>query len=632
MVCTVPQESKRGWRRRTAVLLVASGLGGASCADGEASAPPPAAEPDSSVPIAEPESAVENADNQNSADENSDDQNSVAEESIDEESDDEDSTGETATDPASDGNTVVRGSTVYTVDADRSLAEAFAYDSDGRIIAVGDEADVIAAAGLAPTLIEAAGDLVLPGFQDAHVHVPEAGINLDVCFMPGDLGLDDYEAIATECAGEQPDSDWVRAAGASLFGLRDTDESPLDVLDRAVPDRPMIVLDDLGHAVWTNSLGLAAAGIGEDDPNPQGGVFHRMPDGELSGLLLEDAQQLVRNAAAPSGGVNDRGLAVALGELAANGVTTISDAGGYWGQQHPEAWQRASAAGDLTVRALNTLYVYPDLPMAEQLAVFEERFSDDPDSLLQFDTAKIYIDGILDLGTALMLDPYDVPLDADYPSGFSYFTNEQLLDYVDELHAIGYRVNFHVIGDAAVRTALDAVEAIDDDAVSIAGRRHRTTHTYLVDGDDLPRFAELGVVADFQQSDDATRLDYHEHLSEFIGNRAFDLIPTAQLVEAGAAVAMSSDWDAGPLPPLGTVERSLTRYANQVADLATAVELVTIDAAYALGHDDTTGSIEVGKMADFVVLDSNIFDASIDDIDEAQVMLTALAGQIVFER
>lgn len=606
MVCAVPQESKRVWRRHATALLVAAALVAASCSDGEASAPATEVE-------SEPNT-------------------STGESLIDEITTDAASTDETTAGTASDRNTVVRGAAVYTVDPDRSLAEAFAYDSDGIILAVGDEADVIAAAGLAPTVIEAAGDLVLPGFQDAHVHVPEAGINLDVCFMPGDLELDDYAAIAIDCAAEQPDSDWVRAAGASLFGLRDTDESPLDVLDRTVPDRPMIVLDDLGHSVWTNSLGLAEAGIGQDDPNPQGGVFHRRPDGQLSGLLLEDAQQLLRNAAAPSGGVNDRGLAAALVELAANGVTTISDAGGYWGQQHPEAWQRAAAAGELTVRALNTLYVYPDLPMAEQLAAFEERFSDDHDSLLQFDTAKIYIDGILDLGTALMIDPYDVPLDADYPSGFSYFTNDQLLAYVDELHAIGYRINFHVIGDAAVRLALDAVEAIDDDAVSIAERRHRTTHTYLVDGEDLPRFAELGVVADFQQSDDATRLDYHEYLSEFIGDRAFGLIPTAQLIEAGAAVAMSSDWDAGPLPPLGTVERSLTRSANQVPDLATAVELVTINAAYALGHDDATGSIEVGKLADFVVLDSNIFDAPIDDIGDARVMLTVLAGNVVFER
>ncbi len=526
--------------------------------------------------------------------------------------------------------TVVVNAAVYTVDETMEWAEAFAYDADGTIIAVGSEADVTAVAGVDATLIDAAGNLIVPGFQDAHVHVPEAGINLEVCFMPGGLSIEDYEDIAVGCAEEQPDSTWVRAAGASLFDLRDTDESPLDVLDRAVPDRPMIVLDDLGHAIWTNSLGLEAAGIDNGDENPQGGVLHRTADGRLSGLLLEDAQQLVRNAAAPDDDTNYRGLLAALDELALNGVTTISDAGGYWGQNHPAAWQRAHAEGALTVRAMNTLYVYPDHPIDQQIAEFEARFSDDPDSMLQFDTAKVYIDGILDLGTALLLDPYDVAIDAHYPSGFAYFTDEQLATYVAALHAIGYRINFHAIGDAAVRSVLDSIEAIDDDPESIADRRHRSTHTYLVHPDDVDRFAELGVVADFQQSDDATTIAYHEFLSDFIGDKAFDLVPTAQLIEAGASVTLSSDWDAGPLPPLGTIERSLTREANSVPDLATAIRLSTLDAAYALGHDDRTGSIEVGKLADYVVLDTNIFDVVVDDIDEANVVLTVVGGETVF--
>lgn len=528
------------------------------------------------------------------------------------------------------GTTVVVNAEVYTVDESMEWAEAFAYDTDGVIVAVGTEASVLAEAGPEATIVDASGNMIVPGFQDAHVHVPEAGINLEVCFMPTGLSIVNYEEIARDCAAAQPNSDWVRAAGASLFGFRDNEESPLDVLDRAVPDRPMVVLDDLGHAVWTNSLGLAAAGIDEGDENPQGGVLHRTPDGRLSGLLLEDAQQLVRNAAAPDDDTNYRGLLAALDELAANGVTTISDAGGYWGQNHPAAWERADAEGVLTVRAMNTLYVYPALPLDDQLDELAARFSDDPASLLQFDTAKIYVDGILDLGTALLVDPYDVAVDPDYPSGFTYFTDEQFVTYVSELHGLGYRISFHVIGDAAVRKALDAVEAIDDDEASIVDRRHRTTHTYLVHADDVDRFAELGVVADFQQSDDATRTDYHEFLSEFIGQRAFDLIPTAQLLEAGAAVSLSSDWDAGPLPPLGTIERSLLREANAVPDLATAIRLSTLDAAYALGHDDRTGSITVGKLADFVMLDTNLFEVNLGDIDEATVVQTVVGGQTVF--
>jgi len=527
------------------------------------------------------------------------------------------------------GVTVVVNGDIHTIDASSSVVDAFAYDEDGVIVAVGSETDVRAAAGDNATVIDAGGGMVLPGFQDPHVHVPEAGLNLDVCFFPDGLSLDEYEGLASDCADEQIDADWVRAAGASLFDLRDTEQSPLAVLDRAVPDRPALVLDNLGHAVWTNSAGLEAAGISADDPDPQGGVFHRDLDCELTGLLLEDAQQLVRNAAAVDDAAIDTALLLAMEELAANGVTTVSDAGGYWAQGHPEAWQRAEAARLLTVRAFNTLYLYPDLDVDEQLAEFERRFSNDSD-MVRFDTAKVYIDGILDLGTASLTEPYDVPLDPTYPRGFNYFTQDQLGAYINGLHDLGYRISFHVIGDQAVRDALDAVAGIDDTADTIADRRHRTTHTYMVAPEDIGRFADLGVVVDFQQSDDAVAIAYHEHLAGFIGERAFDLIPTASLIEAGAIVTLSSDWDAGPLPPLGTIERALTREGNAVPDLQTALEMHTINAAYALGHDDTTGSIEIGKFADYVILDRDLFELGLDEIDDAQIMLTVLNGVIVY--
>lgn len=195
---------------------------------------------------------------------------------------------------------------------------------------------------------------------------------------------------------------------------------------------------------------------------------------------------------------------------------------------------------------------------------------------------------------------------------------------------MGYRINFHVIGDAAVREALDAVEAIDDTPEAIADRRHRTTHTYLVHPDDINRFADIGVVADFQLNPDAIDPFYHEYLAEFIGDRAFDLIPTAALLDAGASISHSSDWDAGPLPPLGTIEASLTRDNNAPPDLETAIALSTIDAAYALGQDDTTGSITVGKFADFIILDRNLFDIDVKAIHRTTVLATYLAGSEVY--
>jgi len=525
--------------------------------------------------------------------------------------------------------TIVTNAQIYTVDETQPWVEAFAYDADGIIIAIGTEANVMAAAGDGASVIDADGKMILPGFQDAHVHVPEAGINADLCFMDGQ-DLESLEAQARECANQQSDTEWVRAAGPSLFGLRNSDELPIDVLDRAIPDRPALILDDLGHAIWTNTLGLQAAGIGPDDEDPQGGVLHRDSEsGRLTGLLLENAQQLVRNAAGADDESNYVGLLRALDELASNGITTVSDAGGFWAQNHPAAWQRALDEGALTVRAANSLYVYPDLDMDAQLAEFAARF-DDTSSMLRFDTAKVYVDGILDLGTASLLDPYDEPLDPLYPTGFSYFQNDQLRTYVSELHAIGYRISFHVIGDAATRDALDAIEAIDDTPDAIADRRHRTTHTYMVHPDDIARFAEIGVVAAFQLNPNAIDPAYHQYLSDFIGDRAFDLIPNSDLLSAGATVTHSSDWDAGPLSPLGILEAALTRESSAIPNLETAIELSTINAAYALGHDDTTGSITIGKFADFVVLDQNLFDIEPSAISQTRVLATYLAGVAVF--
>jgi len=526
------------------------------------------------------------------------------------------------------GVVVVTNASVHTVNPDQPAAEAFAYDEDGVIIAVGSEADVLAAAGPDPTLIDGGGNMVLPGFHDTHVHALEAGINNELCLLDPWLTLTEYEEQLADCAEDQTGSDWVRAAGASLFDLRDSDELPIDVLDSVIPDQPALVLDDLGHAVWTNTLGLEAAGIGADDPDPQGGVLHRDPDtGRLSGLLLEDAQQQVRNAAAVDDETAYAGLLVALDELARNGVTSISDAGGYWQQNHPAAFQRALADDTLTVRAMNAMYLYPSLDIDRQLAEMEQRFEDDPNSLLRFNTVKIYIDGILDLGTAAMIEPYDVAPDDGYPNGFFYFQTDQLQTYVSELHAIGYKLHFHVIGDAATRVALDAIEAIDADPTEIAERRHRLTHTYLVDPADVSRFAELGVVADFQVGPESSATDYHEYLSEFIGERAFDLIPVRTLLDSGADVSLSSDWDADPISPFGTIQRAVTRDENAVDTVEQAIELVTIGAAYALSSDDMTGSIEVGKYADFVIIDQNLLEVDIRQIEDTSVLLTVVGGR-----
>lgn len=180
-----------------------------------------------------------------------------------------------------------------------------------------------------------------------------------------------------------------------------------------------------------------------------------------------------------------------------------------------------------------------------------------------------------------------------------------------------------------MRSTTNPATAIPDSAENVRSRHHRLTHAYLIAPSDYARFAELGVVVDFQQGPDSIDPDYHEDLTELIGDRSFDLIPTQALVDAGAHVILSSDWDTDPLSPVATIGRALTRPTQAMRDVEHAARMVTIDTAEALGHDDTTGSIEVGKFADMVLLDQDIFSIDPEAIAATRVLVTWLNGRVV---
>ena len=243
------------------------------------------------------------------------------------------------------GGTVFTNGAIYTVNSDDPWAEALAI-RDGVIVAVGAEAAVLDAVGGSAEIIDLDGRMVVPGFHDLHVHVPEAGINAGLCFVPFGETLAVYGDLIFDCATEQPGSGWVRAAGASVADLVGGADKPIDVLDAAVPDRPLLVLDNLGHSVMANSAALAAAGISTETADPDGGIIGRdATTGRLDGVFAEDAQHLIRDAAAVGADVVYDGLPVALAELAENGVTSVSDAGGYWTRGHTDAWLQAEADG-----------------------------------------------------------------------------------------------------------------------------------------------------------------------------------------------------------------------------------------------------------------------------------------------
>ncbi|WP_156176780.1 amidohydrolase [Kiloniella spongiae] len=541
---------------------------------------------------------------------------------------------------ASSGRYLVVNAQIYTVDKKMPWAEAVLVE-DGVISAVGAEKQLLDMVQVGVEVIDLGGRMLLPGFQDPHLHALEAGINETVCFLSAEGSEEIYREEIAYCLDEQHDKPWFMGAGVSMPALLETIETPMAFLDRLIPDRPAVILDNLGHGAWANTKAMQAVGYmafqAAPGINPPGGLIDRDPfTGRLTGVVFENAQQKLRNAALPPTKANVdfayEGLLQALNLLAENGITSISDAGGYWPRGHQEVWIRAEEENLLTVRASNALYLYPDLPFEEQIAEFQKRYSNDPEKLLRFNQAKIYVDGILSQATGALYQPYEASLELpkDLQRGFLYFEEETLFDYVSALEKLGFQVHFHATGDRGVGLALDAVTHAEKENIS-RDIQHRITHLYLVDKKDVSRFKELDVITDFQLAPSSTNSDTKRYLAGFIGKRAEDLMPARKLYEAGVEMVLSSDWDAEELSPLMKVEAVLTQKDGAFDHVETVIEMMTLNVAKLLQHEDKTGSIEQGKLADFVVLDRNILDIPVNEIGAVNVEATLLGGESIYD-
>lgn len=529
-------------------------------------------------------------------------------------------------------NLVLKGAKVYTVNATRDRAEAIAINEDGRIIAVGSEAVVTQEAGPDADVVDLDGRMVLPGFQDVHLHAIEAGVNAILCvFEPFD-DLNGYRRSVRDCAANGDTGEWVLASGVNMPNLLELHPNPVKVLDELSPDRPVLILDDIGHGAWVNSAALKAGGYDTAPDAPNGNIVLRNETGAPNGVILENAPHNLRTLAFPPTKDNLAlaydSLLAAAEELNRNGITSVSDAGGYWPQGHHKVWDQVESDGQLTIRASNAFYIYPDRPLAEQMAELEQLFNNDPDRLVRFNQVKIYVDGILSQATGAVLEPYESALELEEGEeyGYLYFPENDLMQAAKELSGAGFQLRFHVTGDYGARLALDAIEQADP-----SSGPHRLTHVYLVDPADHARFAELNAVADIQLAPSALDNDYIDFIAEFIGERADQLLPAGDLIRAGALVTLSSDWDADELNPMIKIAAAVGRETNGFPDVETAIEAMTINPAVLLQHAEKTGSIEVGKYADLVILSEDILQLPVAEISDVEIEATLLQGEAVFD-
>jgi predicted amidohydrolase YtcJ len=548
---------------------------------------------------------------------------------------------------------ILTGGEVYLVDAARSWAQAVAVKA-GRIAAVGTDAQIRALAGPRTEVIGLAGRMVLPGFQDSHVHASGGGLERRQCDLSEQHGLDAYLAAVRDYAVAHPGAEWITGGGWSQDVFPGGVPSKAD-LDRAVPGRPVFLSNRDHHGAWVSSRALDLAGVDARTPDPPDGRIERDADGSPSGTLHEGAMDLVqRIMPAPSLAEQVAGIAEGQRYLLSLGITAWQEAivGDYAVTPDSfDAFLDAGRRGLLTARVTGALW-WQRGTGAGQLARLVDRRAQAQAAGGRFraTSVKIMQDGVCENFTAAMLSPY---LDghgheAD-GSGISFFPPDELNEAVTAIDAAGFDVHFHAIGDRAVREALDAVAA----ARAANGRgagRHHIAHIQVVHPADLPRFRDLGVAANCQPLWACNEPQMTELTLPFLGpQRAGWQYPFGSLARSGAQLCIGSDWPVSSPNPLWLIHTAVNRttppgypYGGPDADvpflpaerlsLPDAIAAATIGSAYVNRDEHEAGSIEPGKRADLVVLDRNLFAHPVTEIALAQPDLTLIDGTVVYAR
>ncbi|HEX6405773.1 MAG TPA: amidohydrolase [Gemmatimonadales bacterium] len=530
---------------------------------------------------------------------------------------------------------MLRDAAVYRMDAARSWASAVAVRG-GRIVYVGSDSLPPGLIGPETEVVELRGKMVLPGFQDGHVHPIDSGVELGDCTL---YDLTSASAITDSlraCARSHPDAAWVRGGGWQLPIFKGANPSAA-LLDRAVPDRPALIYAADGHSAWVNSRALALANITRQTPDPAHGRIERDPKTGLpSGTLREDAVTLVAKAM-PERTAAELAAGLGRAERLANrfGITTIFSAS--TDEAGLRTFAEADRKGTLTFRVVAALHLEDPLPdsLLSKLRDLRSRYAT---PRVRPTAVKLFADGVIESHTAALLQPY---LDRKGDSGRPIYDPVRLRDLALELDRSGFQIHVHAIGDRAIRMTLDAF-AYARSRNGAHDARHTITHLELIDPADIPRFRDLGVIPDFQALW-ANGDEYLTRLTEpALGpKRSRWLYPIASVVRTGAVVTGGSDWSVSSLNPLDAIETGITHQqldqpqqrpwnpAERV-DLATMIAMYTINAAYQNHLERETGSIEAGKLADLIVLDRNLFEVPSREIHRVRVLRTILQGKTVY--
>ena len=546
--------------------------------------------------------------------------------------------------PAAAADAIYLNARVYTVSENDDWAEALAVKGE-KIIAVGTAKEVSNYRAEDTTIIDLQGRMLMPGIHDMHIHATEGGMKERFeCAFGSGLTVPEILEVVRKCAKSRAPGEWIRGGQWATALIQADDPPDRQLLDEITTEHPVFLMDWAVHNVWLNTRALEELGITGETPDPDGGRIVRDAQGRATGLLLDNAAyEAQERLPAYSHAQNLEATRWAIDEFVRYGITSFKDA--IVGSSNLAVYRELAADKQLKARVYTSLAWKSAWSASheEELENIRHRKTYETD-FLGTGFAKIMLDGVPMAYTSALLEPY-LPSEThgDNFTGELMFEPDELNTDVIKLDADGLTIKIHATGDRSARVALDAIETARQ-TNGDSGLMHEISHAQYIHPDDIPRFRQLNVAAEmcpilwYPGPSDAPRAGI---LGE---ERATHMWPMRSLLDAGALVFYGSDWpavvpNANPWPGIEAMVSRKNPYGRfpgaqwpeQAIELSEAVRIVTRNGAAAAKSADRTGSIEVGKAADFIVLDRNIFEIPIDQVSDVQVVLTVVNGDVVFQ-
>lgn len=537
---------------------------------------------------------------------------------------------------------VIKNAKIVTIDIDNPRAQAIAIGGE-KILAVGSYSKIKQYIDEAATqVIDVGGRLLIPGFNDAHIHFLSGGrslMNLDFRYV---YDPQEIAKIVKKKVDLVEPGVLISGRGWEHETFPDKKWPTKEILDAVAPENPVILSRADGHSIWVNSYVIKMSGITKDTPNPPNGTIVKDPEtGEPTGIFKEGASRLIRRTSTQQLTPEerqiqtDRALELSLEAARKTGVTSISQLNGGF-----DLLQRFKDEGRLTLRATVNMGLPSEGENTEEswnrLDQLRKDFPAERD-WIRFGYLKIFIDGTLGSGTALMFEPF---MDDPTTSGLSMMPYDEFERRIVVADARGYQTGTHAIGDKGNNWVLNAMEK----ARQVNGTRdsrHRSEHAQILLLSDIPRFAELGVIASMQPTHCITDKRFAEKRIGF--ERCKGAYAWQKLLDAGVHVAFGTDWAVEPIDPLEGLYGAVSRkdrageegegwFPDQKLSMEKAIELYTLGAAYAEFMEDRKGKLKEGYLADMVIFNNDLMTIPFDQIMTSKVDYTIVGGKIVFKR